>query len=85
MKGELLQEGGISLKTECSDLSRLSLNILLGKDFTAAGLAAHLFLLTAKQMVLPLKMFFVSPILVGNVKWTWILCEGGGIAFNKNH
>lgn len=38
----------------------------------------HLFQLAAKQMVLPLKMSFVSLILVGNIKWTW-----GEIAFEK--
>lgn len=43
----------------------------IGNGFTAAGLAVHLFLLAAKQMALPLKMGFVSLILVGNVKWTW--------------
>lgn len=38
----------------------------IGAGFTAAGPAVHLVLLTAKQMALPLKMGFVSLILLGS-------------------
>lgn len=75
MKGELLyRQRRISLEAECLDLSRLPLNILLGKGFTAtelAPLSAHCW----TNAVATQNVFFLSLILVSNVGWTWIVSK----------
>lgn len=76
MKGELLyRQGRISLEAECLDLSRLPLNILLGKGIHCYRAGTSFCSLLNKCCCHSTCFFFVSLILVSNVGWTWIVSE----------
>lgn len=73
--GTLHGGGGRSNRTlNAGDLGRLSCRILPWEACRVAGLPPHSFLLTAKQMVVPLKIYIFFPFIpVGDVKCT--LCK----------